>query len=287
MRRLSTITAVSAVAAIAVPLLLAGPASAAGSVAAETSAGECTVAGGDLTWGFKESFRAYISGTIANGTWTEIAPATYSTPDFSWPATDGSYDPATGAGEISFSGGIEFTGHDGLLDTTIANPTLVLAADGTAQLLLDISGLSMDDALAGNTDNVQTYVQTPFVSLDVTSTPLTVGDDTISGTAVPTAITAEGFEAFGNYEAGTAFDPVTFTIALSCAAAETATPTASATETLLADDDMTVDLAATAWVWLAPVLIAAIVVAAVVVVVFLVARRRGRAGGPRDGGDAK
>ena len=37
-----------------------------------------------LTWGFKESFRAYIDGDIANGEWTTSGGATYETPEFSW-----------------------------------------------------------------------------------------------------------------------------------------------------------------------------------------------------------
>ncbi len=277
MRRTSTFLAAALAASLAFPVLVAAPASAAEST---TAASECIVLDGALTWGFKQSFRAYISGTIANGTWTEIAPATYATPEFSWPAATGSYDPSTGVGEINFAGGVEFTGHDGLLDTTIANPTLVLAADGTAQLLLDVEGLTMDDALAGNTDNVQSYAQTPFVSLDVTSAPLTITDDSISGTAVPTAITAEGFTAFGNYEAGTAFDALTFTADLSCAVddATTAEPSADASDAAPAVDDTSVAP------WLAGVVVIGVLVIGVVVLGIVSVRRR-RSKGRRGGGD--
>ena len=79
-----------------------------------------------LTWGFKETFRSYISGTIANGEWTVADGATYETPDFGWADGVGSFDPSTGEGTISFDGSIRFTGHGGVLDTTVSNPQLRL-----------------------------------------------------------------------------------------------------------------------------------------------------------------
>jgi hypothetical protein len=229
--------AVAAPPAAAEPLRApAAPASAAAASPAPAPATAtdpaCTVTGGSLTWGVKESFRAYISGTIAKGSWEPIGGATYATPTFGWSGATGEFDPAALAGSVRFAGGVHFTGHDGLLDTTVANPTLQFAGDGTGTLLLDLTNLSMDDALAGNTGNVQTLGQVPLVALDLAAAPLQTDADavTVTGTAVPTTITAEGYAAFGSYEPGTAFDPATFSFTVACAEPEP-TPEAAAVET--------------------------------------------------------
>ena len=88
----------------------------------------CVVTDATLTWGFKESFRAYIDGDIANGEWTTSGGATYETPEFTWSDGQGHYDPETGDGYVDFAGSVRFTGHDGLLDTTIADPSLNITA---------------------------------------------------------------------------------------------------------------------------------------------------------------
>ena len=250
---------------------------------ATTAAAGCTVTGGTLTWGFKESFRSYISGTIAKGSWEPIGGATYETPNFGWSGATGAFDPATLAGDVHFPGGVHFTGHNGLLDTTIANPTLRFAGDGSGVLLLDLTSLSMDDAMAGNTENVQTLTQVPMVSLDLASAPLQKSADevTVVGTAVPTAITAEGYAAFGSYEAGSAFDPATFSFTVECPEPEpeptptpepTAEPSVDAAPTpVAASSDEPADLTWVPWIGVA-------VVAAAITWAF-VAGRRPRADG--------
>ena len=271
MRSPSTVRHVLATAALAAAVVLApaaahavspqGAASAAGAAtppgaatAAPTDA--CTVTDATLTWGFKESFRSYISGTIARGQWEPSGGATYTTPAFSWSTATGSTATGTvsvsGApAEAALTGGIRFTGHDGLLDTTIANPTLVLDTPTHATLRLDVSGVSMEAALAGD-ETATTVTQVPFVDIDLSGA--TVGESadgmTITATDAPTAITADGFAAFGNYETGTAFDPITIAVTAVCAAdaaasrpADPATPIAAAA----APEKEAGDTTATAW----------------------------------------
>nr|WP_284329406.1 HtaA domain-containing protein [Demequina litorisediminis] len=96
------------------------------------------VADATLTWGFKESFRSYIESTIANGEWT-LDGVTEEGGLFTWSAGEAVIDAATTTGTVAFEGAVDFTGHDGALDTTIANPVIELSADGT-YLLLDVSG---------------------------------------------------------------------------------------------------------------------------------------------------
>jgi hypothetical protein len=253
---------------------------------AEELAG-CAVASASLSWGFKESFRSYISGTIANGEWTVADGATYQTPSFGWADGQGVFDTEQFTGQVSFQGAIHFTGHEGLLETTVANPTILLAGPDTAYLLLDVEGLTMEDALAGNTDNVLSFKQVSFVEIDLSRASVEVSQDGAKVTVAdaPTAITAQGFEAFPNYEAGTEFDPVSFelTTEAGCAVApvvveeeaaapEPTEPTAAPTA---AEDS------GASWLWWAGGgLLAAGALAALVAL----AVRRRRAGGGTGGG---
>lgn len=191
----------------------------------------CMVTGGALTWGFKESFRSYISGTIANGDWATTGGATYNTPEFTWSPAQGVLDTEALTGQVQYPGTVQFTGHKGLLDTTISNPTIVFAGGDTAYLLLDVDGVTMDDAMAGNTQNRQTRTEVSFVELDLTATTATPSSDglTLTFTDVPATITTQGYEAFPNYEAGTAFDPVSFTVTVDDGCAITALADTSTT----------------------------------------------------------
>lgn len=224
---LVALTASPAVAADRPALASAQTATATATATAASNA--CTITDATVTWGFKESFRSYISGSIAKGAWEPFGGVSYATPVFTWTGGTGEFDPATGAGTLSFGGGIRFTGHNGLLDSTVQNATLTMSG-GSGQVLLDLSGVSMDSALAGD-DTVQTHTQVPLVTLDLAGMTVDRSGETLtlSATDAATAITAEGFEAFGNYEAGTAFDPLTFTATGECAA-ETPEPTPEPTE---------------------------------------------------------
>lgn len=185
---------------ILVPVLLA---------AAFVVAPGCDVTDATLSWGFKESFRAYIDGDIANGEWTTADGATYETPSFGWSDGTGRYDPATGTGVIAFTGSVHFTGHDGLLDTTIADP--VIRLDGSsAVLLLDVSGPTMQGEQIDQHD-------VEFVAL---SSVEVVGGDAVRTLDAETMLTDDGAIAFPNYAAGEAFDPVavSMTVGKACAA---------------------------------------------------------------------
>lgn len=193
-----------------------------------TVAAECAVTDGDLSWGFKESFRSYISGSIANGEWAASDGATYATPNFSFTEATGPFDDETYAGDATFPGTIAFTGHDGLLRTSVANPTIAFASPASVQVLLDVSTVPMEQAMGGD-DTVHTATQIPFVDVDMTDAEVARDGEviTITATDAPTAVTAEGFAAFGNYETGTSFDPLTFQLTITCAS-ETPDPTLTA-----------------------------------------------------------
>jgi hypothetical protein len=171
-----------------------------------TAADGCTVDAASLTWGFKESFRSYISGSIARGEWTVADGATYETPLFGWTAADGSYDPESGEGLVAFPGSVTFTGHDGILATTVSEFELVFVDASTAIIVADISGTTMEGEVV-SAENV------PFVTLDLDGA-LEVADDRVVVTDAPTTLTADGAAAFGTYPAGESFDAVSAQLTL-------------------------------------------------------------------------
>lgn len=199
MTRLRVLAA--ALAAVA-GLGMLGPAGSAVAVPEMVEPG-CVVRDATLSWGFKESFRAYIDGDIANGEWTTDRGATYETPEFSWHDGQGRYDPETGLGYVQFLGTVRFTGHEGLLDTTIADPTLSITRDG-AVLVLDVSGPSMEGEQIEAQDVA--FVDLPGIEVSGEGARLTLESESV--------LTADGEAAFPDYQAGTAFDPLTVALKL-------------------------------------------------------------------------
>jgi LPXTG-motif cell wall-anchored protein len=182
-----------------------------------------------LDWGLKQSFRTYVRGPIANGSWTLDGV----TGEFRWETvTSSDYETGTG-GTTAFSGGVRFTGHSGQLDLTISQPQ-VRFASGSAELLLDVRSKSLDTGEFVELDDVV------FATLG-TAAP-TVANGVVTYTALPATLTEEGAAGFaGFYEAGAELDPVTVTIALDGAAlpagagtgtSNTRTTPAAATTTL-------------------------------------------------------
>lgn len=186
-------------------VLVAGTLAVAPTVSAAAQVPGCEVGDATLTWGFKESFRAYIDGSIANGEWTVADGATYETPTFGFVADEGRIDPRGPQGSVDFPGSVRFTGHGGILDTTIANPVLQLRADGKAFLLIDVRGVTMDG------DDVA-MSSTRFVELDLSGQDLEPVGGIMTLDEAPATLTADGAIAFPNYPEGEAFDPVSATI---------------------------------------------------------------------------
>ena len=161
------------------------------------------VASADLGWGVRDSFRNYIRGGIANGSW-DLNGTTYSNNAFQWAKGTGSFK--DGKGSISFTGSVHFTGHHGILDTTISNPRLEINGK-TAVLYATVVGNDMDS-------KSHNYGEVALLNVDVSG--LQVSGDKISISGAGTTITAEGAKAFaGFYEAGKDMAPLSFSASLS------------------------------------------------------------------------
>ncbi|MEV1046755.1 HtaA domain-containing protein [Streptomyces sp. NPDC049916] len=176
--------------------------------AATAQAASRTVQGGRLDWGIKSSFQSYVTGPIANGSWSLTGgAATVGGSQFRFHSATGSYDPDTGAFSSGFSGGVHFTGHkkaDGSneLDLTISRPTVrISGGDGT--LYADMVSKER------GTGKVSNRSQVPLAKLALGGIDMRGGSTPVALTNVPTTLTAEGASAFaGYYTAGTPLDPV-------------------------------------------------------------------------------
>ena len=169
----------------------------------------CAVEDVSITWGFKESFRSYISSSIANGSWEVSGDVGYEIPEFTFAGSSGFLAPDRSKGEVGFTGGIVFSGHDGILETSLQNPELVVTGPREATLVLDVTGDTMED-VSVNQQNVD------FASVTWDGSWETVDADQGVWRVVDAEVTLtqEGSEAFGTYPAGEVLDPMSFTLSL-------------------------------------------------------------------------
>ena len=194
--------------ALVAAALLAPTASQAAPLRAESEGSGCEISAGTFKWGVKESFRAYISGSIANGSWEPSGGAVYETPDFTWSDATGELDPDTGAGSVSFTGVVHFTGHGGVLDLTLANPTIEFDGEGKAVLLLDTKSTNAQGELA--IDATQEWVADIALA-----DPVKVADGAMKLEKAETTLTNSGAKAFaGFYQAGVTLDPISLDLTL-------------------------------------------------------------------------
>lgn len=181
----------------------------------EQGASDGTIKSANFGWGVRDSFRNYVRGGIANGSW-ELNGTSYSSDAFNWSNGTGTFK--GGKGSISFSGSVRFTGHHGILDTTIANPRLEINGNsGTLYATMNSNDPS------GKATN---YGEVALLKVDLSG--LQSSADAVSVNGAATTLTAEGAKAFaGFYEAGKDMAPLSFSAAIN--GAKTTTKTVSET----------------------------------------------------------
>ena len=181
----------------------------------EQGASDGTIKSANLGWGVRDSFRNYVRGGIANGSW-ELNGTSYSSDAFNWSNGTGTFK--GGKGSISFSGSVRFTGHHGILDTTIANPRLEI--NGNSGTLY--ATMTSNDP-SGKATN---YGEVALLKVDLSG--LQSSTDAVSVNGAATTLTAEGAKAFaGFYDAGKDMAPLSFSAAIN--GAKTTTKTVSET----------------------------------------------------------
>ncbi|MFC7899470.1 HtaA domain-containing protein [Streptomyces griseoincarnatus] len=175
---------------------------------------------GAVDWGVRRTFREYVTGDIARGSWALTSGALDGGAFFRFPGGRGTFD--DGDLTATFRGAVRFTGDHGLdLRMTAVRVTV---EDGEGTLYADV------------TTPDHTGRKVPLVTFTAENLKTRNGLATV--TEASAKLTARGAEAFGGmYPAGTAMDPVTLAVALTDTAAlpalpdlgsaPTATPTAS------------------------------------------------------------
>jgi len=185
-----------------VPLVAATPALASEDLPPENA---CEVTAWTMTWGVKESFRAYLSGAIAQGEWQTEGDVTYSTPEFvvtgssGWLRSDGT------SGKLFADGSIRFLGHGGILDQTLSSPAVDIAGNSLT-LIFDVEG-DTQEGLSFRSDAVRFAEATVRSDIDSDAGLWRVEQ-------APTVLTPEGAEAFGTYPAGEQMDPVSIEVSV-------------------------------------------------------------------------
>ncbi|MFH9958835.1 HtaA domain-containing protein [Streptomyces roseolus] len=183
------------------------------------------VQGGRLDWGIKSSFQSYVTGPVAHGGWSLTGGAATVGSQYRFHSARGAYDPATGAFEAAFGGGVHFTGHrkaDGTdeLDLTISRPRIRIQGGG-GTLYADMA------SKAKGSGRVTVRAQVPLAALNLGGIDMRGAGGPVSLANVPATLTAQGATAFaGYYPAGTALDPISLTVDVRTATAP-ATPSAA------------------------------------------------------------
>ena len=165
--------------------------------------GSCEVRDVSISWGFKESFRSYVSGAIAQGSWEVSGDVGYDIPHFTFTGGTGYVDATRDNGVVAFAGGIVFSGHDGILETSLQNPELILTGARQATLVLDVTGDTMEEVSVNQIDVPFATVTWDRVAEDVVPSE---GMWSVEGAEV--VLTPEGSDAFGTYPAGETMDPM-------------------------------------------------------------------------------
>ena len=172
------------IAAAVVTIAAATPATAVETAPVATCTAQ-SVSGASISWGVKESFVSYVNGPIAKGS-----------ADISWGSGSGSFNADENLGRVNYGGAATFTGHSGVLNLTLSNPSIQVTGAGSATLSVVANG---------------SRVTIATLSLPAAS----VSGRAISWRNAAATLTSAGASLFsynGNafYPAGTALDPVSF-----------------------------------------------------------------------------
>jgi Htaa protein len=200
--------------------------------AAPTHAAPRPVTSGTANWGVLASWRSYVLGNFGPGSVGTIgteggatSTGTLSEPGafFSFPAASGSFEKGLyGAADklsLQTAGAVVFKkpGHC-IIEVKFSD--IKLAIDGT-QSSLSLNSVSDIDKPSGMTCEDQPPLITPgvnFATLNLTGSPAFSADgNTVTWTAIPSALTAAGSTAWGAgppYVAGKALDAVSITVGL-------------------------------------------------------------------------
>lgn len=148
---------------------------------------------GSLTWGFKASWRTYVT-TIAAGTITPSGGATVSSGEYVFPQDSTTQTSPTGTGVTKYTGSVNWKSTAHGFNITMTDPWLEVTSSTEATLTAD---------LTDNAGNSRGRIDMATITLN----DPTVESDSLTWTDRPTVITEDAAETFTNY-ANAAGDPL-------------------------------------------------------------------------------
>ncbi len=165
--------------------------------------------GAAVDWGVRRTFREYVTGSLAQGSWKLGEGAKDGGALFRFPAGKGTYDAGAARLDAAFAGTLRFTGKD--LDLAFSG-VKVAAKDGKGTLSADVT------RGGGRTEK-----DVPLVSFDASG--LKEKDGLVAVAEAPAKLTARGAEVFGGmYREGADMDPVSLAVPLDAGARLPALP---------------------------------------------------------------
>ncbi len=174
-----------------------------------------TVTGGSADWGVKLSFRNYVNSPIAQGGYEAVDGASVNTDGtLNFPTAGGTVSKEDASGEVSFTGGVVFTGHDygqgPVLEIRVNDPRVEFDGQGSATVYADVTsrefGSTNPDLPPG--DLVE-YGEVAVTEL--TGAEIEAGGDELTFTSEAGTLHADAVEPFANfYSAGDPMDALSF-----------------------------------------------------------------------------
>ncbi|MFB7852463.1 HtaA domain-containing protein [Streptomyces sp. NPDC056053] len=183
-----------------------------GSSSTEPAAEPGEILDGTLDWGVRKSFRAYVTGPIAQGRIETTAGATASAGGYRFPDATGRFDAEKQTLTAKFDGKVRFLGHeeDGeyTLDLSLAN--LEVRVDGAKGTL--VADVTSKDR---KTKEVSVRTGLALADLKLPKGELAAKKGVLKLSGVPATLTADGAGAFaGMYKKGEPLDALTVAVAL-------------------------------------------------------------------------
>ncbi|MCM2391000.1 HtaA domain-containing protein [Streptomyces albipurpureus] len=171
-----------------------------------------SIVDGNLDWGVKERFRAYVVGPIAHGKVELSAGAKNSGDIYRFPKAKGTFDAKKQSLSASFDGGVRFLGHltDGqyILDLKLSG--FEVKVNGTQGSL--IADVSTKVRKTGKTVNLNDL---KLATVAVPAGGLKAQNNVVKLTGAAATLTADGAKAFeGMYQAGESLDALNLAVSL-------------------------------------------------------------------------
>lgn len=171
-----------------------------------------SIVDGNLDWGVKERFRAYVVGPIAHGKVELSAGAKNSGDIYRFPKAKGTFDAKKQSLSASFDGGVRFLGHltDGeyVLDLKLSG--FEVKVNGTQGSL--IADVSTKVRKTGETVNLNDL---KLATVAIPAGGLKAQNNVVKLSGAATTLTADGAKAFeGMYPAGESLDGLNLAVSL-------------------------------------------------------------------------